>query len=197
MNARKERREVARWENMTRAWATETGRALALDLYLDRDLGVHPYNVGVVLAPGEKAWVQIPARCLSDTSVPFPAGPPKKGDPPPAPAVSAWLVTNHRVVGRLATHQLAGWRWQNMVGCRVDLTPGAEHVSIDIDKTTPISWTGPGVGPLAVAAVYHLHGSQALIDHPGLDALRVPRPTDGTSPQRPMLSAPDFSGSNL
>jgi hypothetical protein len=179
MSSRKQRREIARWETATRAWATETARSLALDLYRNNVVDVAPYAVGVVLDPGEQPWAQVPARCSADFAMPTPQGQTSNASSKPAPPVSAWLVTNRRVVGRFADETLHGWRWDKMVGCRIDLTPSRELVGIDIDGLAPIMWSGPGVGPLAVAAVYHLHGARALLEHPGLAALHV-RKTVGT-----------------
>lgn len=47
-SARKQRREVARWEASTRAWATGRGKDLALELYQQADVAVAPYSVGLV-----------------------------------------------------------------------------------------------------------------------------------------------------
>ena len=60
------------------------------------------------------------------------------------------------------------------MGARVDLTPGREVVSLDIESEPTLIWTGPAVAPLAVAAVFHLYGALAVIDHPGLAVVRVP-----------------------
>ena len=68
---------------------------------------------------------------------------------------------------------LHGYRWEKAVGARVDLTPGREVVSLDIDSEPTLIWTGPAVAPLAVAAVFHLYGPLAMIEHPGLAPLRV------------------------
>lgn len=171
-SSRKQRKELARWEATTRAWATETAKTLAVQLYRDTDVPVQPYNVGVVLEDGEKPWVQVPARCSYDTPLPARPGPAKRGDPPPQPPISQWLVTNHRVAGRIDTNHLRWWRWEELVGCQLDLTGGSEYVQADLNGDLPIIWTGPGVAPLAVAAVYHLHGPKALLDHPGLTVLR-------------------------
>jgi hypothetical protein len=171
-STRKQRKQQARWDTETRQWATETAKALTLTLYQDTDPAVAPYNVGVVLDPGEKPWVQIPARCSLDRPQPAPPGQAS----PPEPPVTAWLVTNQRVVGRYSNGDLRGWRWDWAVGCLTDLTPGHEYVHLDCRKENyppRIDWYGPGVAPLAVAAVYHLHGLQALLDHPGLAALRT------------------------
>ena len=42
-------------------------------------------------------------------------------------------MTSDRVVGRLADDRLHGYRWEKAVGARVDLTPGREVVSLDIE----------------------------------------------------------------
>jgi hypothetical protein len=85
-------------------------------------------------------------------------------------------VTNHRVAGRLYPDDLAWWQWSSVVGVKVDLVPRAEYVQIDLASYGSIAWTGAGVAPLAVAAVFHLHGGAALIDHPGLTFLRASTP---------------------
>ena len=59
------------------------------------------------------------------------------------------------------------------MGCQVDLTPGREVVSLDFPGLPgPVHWRGPGVAPLAVAAVVQLHGARAALEHPGLAVLR-------------------------
>jgi hypothetical protein len=188
-STRKLRKQQARHDAEVRTWATDTAKSLTLTLCQDTDPAVAPYDVGVVLDPGEKPWVQIPARCSLDQSVPAPAG----SSGPPLPAITPWLVTNQRLVGRFASGDLRGWRWDWAIGCLVDLTVGREYVHLDIykdQKTAKIDWYGPGVAPLAVAAIYHLHGLQALLDHPGLAALRkglagqAARPAAGTPDDR-------------
>lgn len=177
---RRQRKALAAWEADTRQVATETARGLALDLYRQRDRGVTPYTVGVVLEPGETAWAEVPACFRAG-----PEPPPSLPDSPPPP-IFTWLVTSARVVGRLGDDRLYGWRWDNMLGCRVDLRPGTERISLDPRGASgPLVWSGPGVAPLAVATVYHLHGPQALVDHPGLLPLRGPsRPAGYMNPSR-------------
>ena len=65
-------------------------------------------------------------------------------------------------------------RWGTMVGLRVSLAPGVEQLAVDIDGQPALVWAGPGIAPMAVAAVFHLHGPAALLDHPGLAPLRAP-----------------------
>ncbi len=168
MSKRKDVKALARWEHDTRQWAIDTGRDLALDLYYDRDRVARPYGVGVVLDPGEKVWAEVPVRFNLDWSQPAKPG----GQA--VPVVRPWLVTSGRVVGRLADDRLHGYRWEHAVGVRVDLTAGREIVGLDIEGQPTLIWSGPGIAPMAVAAIFHLYGPAAMIEHPGLAALRVP-----------------------
>jgi hypothetical protein len=175
---RKQAKEIHRWEATTRAWAIETARDLVLDLYYDRETTARPFRVGVVLDPGERVWAETPLTFSADTPV---ATNPTVGA---RPQVRPWLITNHRVVARLGDGRLHGLRWEHMVGCRVDLSPRWSTVAVDLDAQTPLVWTGPGVAPLAVAAVYHLHGPGATVEHPGLAVLRVPPAQNGKRTER-------------
>ena len=141
MSRRKDAKALARWDNEARQWATATGRDLALDLYYNRETAARPYGVGVVLDSGEKVWAEVPVRFNLDW-------PPliKPGELA-QPSVRTWLVTSARVVGRLADDRLHGYRWERAVGARVDLTPGREVVSLDIENEPTLIWTGPGRGP--------------------------------------------------
>jgi hypothetical protein len=168
VSKRKDAKAMARWEDEARQWATATARELALDLYYDRQTSTQPYGVGVVLDPGEKLWAELPVRFNLDWM------PSVKADVHAQPAFRPWLVTSVRCVGRLADDRLHGYRWDKTVGARVDLTPGREFVSLDIDSEPTLIWTGPAVAPLAVAAVFKLYGPLAMIEHPGLAAVRVP-----------------------
>jgi hypothetical protein len=176
MSRRKDAKALTRWDNDARQWATASGRDLALDLYYNRETATRPYGVGVVLDPGERVWAEVPVRFNLDW-------PPliKPGDLAHL-SVRTWLVTSARVVGRLADDKLHGYRWERAVGARVDLTPGREVVSLDIENEPTLIWTGPAVAPLAVAAVFRLYGALAMIDHPGLASLRVPRDPSEASP---------------
>lgn len=167
MSKRKDARALARWEEEARQWATATARNLALDLYYDRETAIQPYDVGVVLDPGEKVWAEVPVRFNLDWIAPI------KPTENAWPAIRSWLVSSDRVVARLADDRLHGYRWEAVVGARVDLTPGREVVSLDIESEPALTWTGAAVAPMAVAAVFHLYGPLAMIQHPGLAAVRV------------------------
>ena len=164
MTNRKQRKALARWEADTRVWAHDTARNLVLSMVGGQPTPTTPYGIGVVLDPGERAWAECPIRFLQEN-------PPL--DNPTAPPVRPWLVTSDRVVGRLGDDHLYGWRWEQMRGCRVDLSASPEFVTLDLDDGSRLDWTGPGVAPLASAAVYRLHGRQSLVDHPGLTAIRL------------------------
>jgi hypothetical protein len=167
MNKRKHAEAMMHWSEETRRWATAAGRALALDLYFNRDTNLRPYEVGAVLDPGEKVWAETPVQFNLDWPLPRKEGQAKE------PAFRPWLVTSDRVVGRLADERLHGYRWEHTVGARVDLTPDHEVVSLDIEGEPMLMWSGPAVAPMAVAAIFHLYGPIGVIEHPGLVALRV------------------------
>jgi hypothetical protein len=118
-----------------------------------------------VLDPGEKVWAEVRVRFNLDWA------PTEKAGQEPQPAVRSWLVTSGRVVGRLADDRLHGYRWDSAVGVRVNLTPRSEAVSLDINDEPALLWLGPCVAPMAVAAIFHLYGPAALIEHPGLTPL--------------------------
>jgi hypothetical protein len=167
VSRRKVAKAVARWDYEARQWATATGRDLALALYYNRETAARPYGVGVVPDPDEKVWAEVPVRFNLDWP------PPVRPGELAQPSVRTWLVTSTRVVGRLSDDRLHGYLWESAVGARVDLTPGREVVSLDIENEPTLIWSGPAVAPLAVVAVFHLYGALAMIDHPGLAPLRV------------------------
>lgn len=166
MSRKKERKALARWETDTRLWAHETAKDLVMAMVTGQPTRATPYRIGVVLHPGECVWAECPVRFLHERPVGAQAGPDW------LPPIRPWLITSHRIVGRLGEDRLYGWGWDQVVGCRVELVPGAEAVALDLRDGSGIAWTGPGTAPLAVAAVCYLHGSEALIYHGGLAPLR-------------------------
>ena len=168
MGKRRDARELRRWEEQCRAWAHDRAREMVIALHTGEHSPIQPYDIGLVLHPGEAIWCQTPMRSSLDPTPSAPALTP--GWQPP---VRPWIITSERVFGRLSNDRLAGFPWAKIVGCRVDLTAGAEYVALDVEgQPFPAVWRGPGCAPLAVAAVYQLYGSQALLDHPGLEAIR-------------------------
>jgi hypothetical protein len=92
-----------------------TGRDLALDLYYNRETAALPYGVGVVLDSGEKVWAEVPVRFNLDST------PPVNPGQQAVPAFRFWLITSDRVVGRLASDRLRGYRREG--GCRRSRRP--------------------------------------------------------------------------
>lgn len=82
-----------------------------------------------------------------------------------------WLLTSARIVGRApASGELIPIWWAGLSGVQVDLD--AEVVSFDAANGWRALITGPGVAPIAVAAVAACHGPAALAGHPGFACLR-------------------------
>lgn len=179
-------RKMARHEANQRAQAAETARTLAVALHHDVALPVQPYTVGLVLWQGEQPWAEVAARCSADTTAMSGQGQHTWTCPP----LTEWLVSSYRVAGRFANGVIRWWTWEEVVGEQLDLTPGHEVVQLDIDGQQPVWWTGAGLAPLAVAAVYRLHGSAALVDHPGLGPLRTTAMTQQPPPRRGELRGP-------
>jgi hypothetical protein len=166
MSKRRDRKAMDRWEESTRRWAVEAARDLAIAVYQGEPFPAPPYRIGVVLGQQESAWVECPARFNLDTALS------STGPTGPAP-YRPWLITSERIVGRLGDDRLYGYRWDQVFGCRLDLAEAGESLALDVDGKSPLIWKGAGVAPMAVAAVYRLHGLQGLLDHPGLSVLRV------------------------
>ena len=177
MTSRKQRKAFARWENDTRQWAHRAARDLVLCLVSGQQTPATPYGIGVVLDPGERVWAECPITFLQEVL---------PDDGPTVPPIRPWLATSDRIVARLGDDRLYGWRWEQMRGCRLDLGTSRELVALDSQDGSRVAWTGPGVAPLAVAAVYRLHGQEALVDHPGLAAIRR---SDRAAPSRDLASA--------
>jgi hypothetical protein len=163
----------ARWETDTRSWAAEAARAVLLAICGGDPLPITPYRVGAVLNTGEHAMAEVPARVDPDAWM---------TETRAVPSVRPWLVTSERILGRLADGRLAEWRWRQIMGCQIDLTPGDEVVSVDTSDGALTQWLGPGVAPLAVVAVARLYGPQSLLDHPGLTPLRTSVNAQKTNP---------------
>jgi len=158
---------MAAWEVQTRVWATEEAGRLVLTVYGRKAIPVPTYTVGLVARAGEDVWVETHARLVQE-HVETPGFDP--GVPSP---YRPWLVTSDRLVGRIGTGQLLEWRWQNIAGCRVDLAPGREWMSFDMNDGARPTWTGAGLAPMAVLSVAMTYGWRALVDHPGLERLRM------------------------
>jgi hypothetical protein len=157
-------RRTAKWEKRNRAVAVAQARRLAMFFCHGTAIEARPYTLGLVIGANEAVWAETWARCSLDR-------PPASSDPSQLP-LSCWLATDQRLVGRLSTGALIGWRWDQIYAYRADLEPGKEWAHIDLKDCSPVVWYGPGVAPLAVVLVAQVHGVTALLEHPGLTALQ-------------------------
>ncbi len=172
-----------------RTFAVEDARSLAVEIGQGA-LAHWPHvgDLGVVLDPGEVVWTQVAARWQSVTISRYiqhretffgglrswevqQSGWADMGE-------GTWWLTNHRIVGRVHQGELLGWRWENLVGCLVDLR--GERVTFDVNTGHRFALTGPAVPVVGVVAVAQLHGVAALLTHPALGPLRV-----GAEAERP------------
>ncbi len=82
-----------------------------------------------------------------------------------------WLITSARLVGRAPGNgELISIWWAGLAGMQVDLD--AEVISLDAANDWRGQLSGPGVTPVAVAAVAGSHGTAGLADHLALAVLR-------------------------
>lgn len=146
-------------------------RALALELggLSPRQL-VDPVTVRLVLENGEQAWRRVDGMWLRVQT----GG--QWSDAVPAVV----LITDRRLLLRLATGEAVSLWWGSVVGYSPDLV--ARHVVLDFGDGSPRALSGEGASVVAVAGVASLYGLEALTTHPSIAALRqVTRDGDGAA----------------
>jgi hypothetical protein len=152
-----------RWEARWRWGLIEQARQLALGLGLDEPPQVVPYLTGFSLGDGsEQVWAETWARCSLEES-----GPVAERWP-----ISCWAITSRCLTGRLSSGRRPSWSWRRLVAYQVDLKH--EQVELHINDGM-VRFLGPGAAAIAVAAVWWLHGSVGLLEHPGLAPIRARR----------------------
>lgn len=141
--------------------ADDDARSLALELAGMRPLQfVDPVALRLVLEEGESAWRHVTGGWLRvQTGGQWSQAVP--GDT---------LVTDRRLLLRLATGEVVALWWGSVVGFSPDLAAG--HVVLDFGDGSPRALSGPGTPVIAVAGVASLYGLAALTTHPSLDLLR-------------------------
>lgn len=136
-------------------------RALALELAgLQSGRRIDSMSLGVVLEPGEVPW----RAAISWLRVRVDG----------VWSEASWsqvMVTDRRLLVRLASSDLVSLWWGAMVGFEVDLWAG--HVVLDFGDGRPRLFSGPAVAVVAVAGVAQLYGIPALMTHPSLAPLRT------------------------
>lgn len=161
-------------------------RELARAIVEDRPDPTAHLAAGVVLQPGEDAWLRARARLASRTSQPaWTARTQASWLDRRARSVTResptewwldngeihWLITSERVVGRLpASSEMISLWWSGLAGVDVDLKRDCIVLN-GVNGWTGML-TGPAVAPIGVAAVAMCHGLEALPEHPALEMLR-------------------------
>lgn len=177
MSRRKQRKAFERWREQTRRAAATDARALAIDIAAGNDHRLAGYAMGIVLNAGETVWRELDAGYfILDTYSHIHHQHGWSGNINRSYQVTDkrwtnhgvlhWLVTNQRLASRSADGELISIYWVDRGGCQIDLD--AECVFLDSHNCTRYCLTGPAAPVIAVAAVASLHGTHALIDHPGL-----------------------------
>jgi hypothetical protein len=87
-----------------------------------------------------------------------------------------WLATSARLCGRAKDGETFSIWWARLDKLEVDLDTDRMLLGTDGWRASLI---GPGVAPIAVAAVAACHGRGALLAHPGLARLRILRDHPG------------------
>jgi hypothetical protein len=81
-----------------------------------------------------------------------------------------WLATSARLYGRAKDGEIFSIWWARLDGLEVDLDTDRMFLGTDGWRA---QLSGPGVAPIAVAAVAACHGQGALLAHRGLARLRI------------------------
>ena len=84
----------------------------------------------------------------------------------------SWLATSARLYGRARDGEIFSIWWACLDSLEVDLAVDRVVLGTDAWRAQLI---GPGVAPIAVAAVAACHGTAALPAHPGLTRLQGPQ----------------------
>jgi hypothetical protein len=189
-------RKFRRWEAAVRRQAHDTARALAVTIVAGNAWVPPPYDLGVILEPGETLWHRCPATyhwrayetwwlqtfCRRrnvtrplQTAYLCTAG------------MTDWLITNLRLATRLPDGQVVSIYWSGLDAVSVNLD--ADLVVLDGPDGYHGELSGPATAPIAVAAIAACHGPHALLDHPAIASLRTPvgRSTRAKSRRRPRL----------
>jgi hypothetical protein len=194
VSRRKQRKAIERWTEEMREFSMRDACQLAIDLGVGVPVSCPVTDLGVVLTAGEIVWRETVLRYATLSTTTHTEWREGFGGPARSYTVeqrawrdwgqAPWRATSHRVVGRLPGGELIGLWWGRITGCIVDL--GTEQVILDGPDSWRYAFSGPGVPVIAVAAVAHLHGVQALVTHPALARLRsddpLSRPVDSSQP---------------
>jgi hypothetical protein len=155
--------------------AQERAKHLALQ-FAGGELQADPaYDLGLVLAPGETVIARAATFYAWREHLVFygPAGVHRSSVMRPTGFLQ-WVITDLRLAARESNGAVLSIYWDAVQGVTVDLARGV--VAFDAADGFHGEFTGPGIAPIAVAAVAKLYGVQAMLEHPSLAPLRVNAP---------------------
>jgi hypothetical protein len=160
---------------------------------------------GVVLQPGEDAWMRVPARLAVRTSHPaWTAHTHVSWLGRRAQNVTHettteqwkdhgqidWLITSQRIAGWLpASSEMFSVWWSGVAG--VDINLEGDRILLNGLNGWTGMLKGPTLAPIAVAAIAMCHGPEALLLHPAVKDLWQ----QGTN-QLPLPQLPEAVGSD-
>ena len=135
-------------------------RALAIELARGvPSLRFDPMEAGVVIRPGETVYRQVPLWIRVQQDGRWAAA-----------SLADVIVTDLRLLCRMATGRLTSLWWNGVVGLHIDLV--TEHVVLDFGDGEPVSLSGVQSPPVAVVAIASVYGTEAMLAHPGMLPLR-------------------------
>ena len=188
------RRFVHHWKRQA---ASLQARELARAIIESRPDPTAHLAAGVILQPGEDAWLRVRARLAVRTSQPAWTaytqvswlGRRARNDSYETTTLQwqdqgkiDWLITSQRIVGRLsATGEMISVWWSGLAGIDIDLK--WERIVLNGVNGWTGMLAGPAVYPLAVTAIAMCYGPEALLIHPALDELRQGGPTQPPLPE--------------
>lgn len=140
--------------------ARDDARSLAIEIGRGQpDTNFDAMAAGIVLSEGEIAYRLVPVWLIA-----FDHG---HWAPPSTAQV---IVTDQRLICRLATAQLASLPWCGLIGLQVDLARA--RVTLDDADGIPIMICGAAAPTIAVSAVAFTYGARTLLTHPALAPVR-------------------------
>jgi hypothetical protein len=171
--------------------ATLQARELARAIIEGRPDPTAHLAAGVILQPGEDAWLRVQARLAVRTTQPaWTASTQVSWLGRRASHITRettmgqwqnrgeidWLITSQRIVGRLptTTEMISVW-WSGLAGVEINLK--RDRVVLNGVNEWTGMLTGRAVAPVAVAAIAMCHGFEALLVHPALGELWTRGPT--------------------
>jgi len=80
------------------------------------------------------------------------------------------IVTDLRLLCRMASGRLTSLWWKGVVGLHIDLS--SETMVLDFGDGQPVGLFGAQVVPISVAAIASVYGTEGLVAHPALASIR-------------------------